>query len=317
MSAAHCILVADHRAAGLSGRSEAFARAGFRVETSSSVRETLERLPTIEPSLVVLDPWLPGGAEELGLFAARGLSALSVLVVVDPDGAEAGLAAVRAFPTTSLDFVRRDASPAEFLARVERLLAHTEERERIRELEHRAAHDDRTDLLRPEAFQQRLAEHVSAAHRHGLELALLLLDLDGFGQVNKRFDHTVGDLVIAKVGEAIRKSLRQEDVAGRLGGDEFAVLLPYTARIEAAHTVRRLRDAVARLGPLLATRAHGLGVSTSIGFETFDGSDLDGVDTLRAHAELALREAKRLGGGQAVYYRSIAARGGPDASPSS
>ena len=310
-----CILVADHRGQGLTARADALALAGQRVETTTTVRATLERLAELAPSLVLLDPWLPGGAEELGVFAARGLGALPVLVVVDPDGAEAALATVRAFPAATLDLVRRDAAPAEVQARVERLLALGRERARVRELEHRAAHDDRTDLLRPEAFEQRLAEHVSAAQRHKFELALLLLDLDAFGQVNKRFDHTVGDLVIAKVGDAIKKSLRQEDVAGRLGGDEFAVLLPYTARIEAAHAVRRLRDAVARLGPALATRVPGLDVSTSIGFETFDGDDLEGETMLRAHAELALREAKRMGGGQAVYYRSLSARAAPDAPP--
>ncbi|MBI5361948.1 MAG: GGDEF domain-containing protein, partial [Planctomycetes bacterium] len=246
--------------------------------------------------------------EELAAFAARGGAELPVLLCADPEAPEAALATLRAASAALIDVVRHDAPSEEFLLRVERLLALAEERARVRELEHRDANDDRTDILRPEAFHNLLVEHVSAAQRHKLELALLILDLDAFGQVNKQFDHTVGDLVITKVGDAIKKCLRQEDVAGRLGGDEFAILLPYTGKLEAAHAVRRLRDAIARLSPLLAVRAPGLGVSASIGFETFDGEDLDGLETLRLHAETALREAKRLGGGQAVYFRSLSAR---------
>jgi diguanylate cyclase (GGDEF)-like protein len=123
------------------------------------------------------------------------------------------------------------------------------------ELRHRASHDDRTDLLRPQAFQARLVEHFSAAQRHKLELALVLLDMDKFGAVNKRHDHTVGDLLIARVGEVIRRNLRTEDVAGRLGGDEFAVLLPYTGKINAARVVNRLRVEIAKLSGSSRARA--------------------------------------------------------------
>jgi diguanylate cyclase (GGDEF)-like protein len=111
------------------------------------------------------------------------------------------------------------------------------------------------------------------------------------------------------VGEAIRRALRTEDIAGRIGGDEFAVLLPYTRPIEAAHVVRRLRDEIQRLSGSLRGAAGEVEISASLGFETFDGADLDSLETLRLHAEIALREAKRLGGGRGVYYRSLESDG--------
>ncbi|MBK7876434.1 MAG: GGDEF domain-containing protein [Planctomycetes bacterium] len=302
------ILFADHRGAGLAARAEAWRRSGGAAELTTTVRDTLAALSAPFEAFV-LDPWLEGGAEELAALAERVGAGFPGLVLADPLDPSAAVAALRGRASPYLDVLRRDAREAEFALRLERLLALAEERRRVVALEHRAAHDDRTDLLRPDAFQQRLSEHFSAAQRHHFELALLILDLDGFGKINKQWDHTVGDHVIEKVGEAIRKNLRQEDVAGRLGGDEFAVLLPYTGRLEAAHAVRRLRDAIARLSPLLSARTSGLTVSTSIGFETYDGTDLDGADTLRLHAEAALHAAKAMGGGQAVYYRSLAARG--------
>ena len=177
------------------------------------------------------------------------------------------------------------------------------------ELRHRALFDDRTDLLRPRAFQQRLSEHFSAAERHRFDLALALVDLDDFGRVNKAYDHTVGDLVISRVGGAIRSALRAEDVAGRLGGDEFALVLPYTGRIDAARVVRRLLEDIRGLSGRIPAAPPGVRITASVGFETFDGSDLSSLEQLRAHTEAALREAKRLGGDRAVFYRSLSARG--------
>jgi diguanylate cyclase (GGDEF)-like protein len=189
--------------------------------------------------------------------------------------------------------------------RVERLVAEVESESEIADLRHKALHDDRTDLLRPTAFEQRLVEHFSAAERHGLPMALVIVDLDAFGRVNKEFDHTVGDRVIERVGAAMRSALRAEDVAGRLGGDEFAAILPYTGRIDAAHAVRRIRDAIRSVSGEEAGLPAGLGVRASIGFETFDGNDLASCADLRAHAEAALREAKQRGGDRGVYYRSL------------
>lgn len=311
MSAPLRILFADHGGrpeAGLAERARTWDHAGTPVERTTSVRDTLAALERPIDAFV-LDPWVGGGAEELAALRARAGDGVPGLLLADPTDPRAAIEALRAHASPWIDWLARDARDEEFRLRLERVLALAAERQRVLALEHRAAHDDRTDLLRPDAFQRRLVEHVSAAQRHHFELALLILDLDGFGRINKQWDHTVGDLVIEKVGEAIRKNLRQEDVAGRLGGDEFAVLLPYTGRIEAAHAVRRLRDAVARLSPQLSTRASGLVVSTSIGFETYDGTDLDGLETLRLHAESALHAAKAMGGGQAVYYRSLEARG--------
>ena len=87
---------------------------------------------------------------------------------------------------------------------------------------------------------QRLAPAYSETH-------LVILDLDDFGRINKEFDHTVGDLVISRVGDVIKHSLRAEDIGGRLGGDEFAVLLPYTDQVDAAKVVSRLRRSIEAL----------------------------------------------------------------------
>jgi diguanylate cyclase (GGDEF)-like protein len=309
MSETPLILICDHRGAGLADLAERLAAAGFWTEVTHDVRTTCERIGAARPALVLIDPLVAGGALELErIERVRDPAApFPVLVATGRETAVPALQAAGALRLGVWDLVHRDATSEELALRIERLFELSDRRGELREMRHRALHDDRTDLLRPAAFQARLEEHFSAAQRHGFGLALLLIDLDDFGRVNKAFDHTVGDRVIALVGDAIRRSLRAEDVAGRLGGDEFAVLLPYTGRIEAAHVVRRLRDEIFRLSGPLPGSGERLTVTASLGFETFDGKDLADVDELRLHAETALRRAKEAGGNRGVYARAARA----------
>jgi diguanylate cyclase (GGDEF)-like protein len=306
MNAALKILLCDHRGEGLERRAQGLAAAGHSVEVTRNLRQSLASLARARPDVVVLDA-LASGASEVGLLlgARGGEPALPLLVIGE-------LGAVAAEPLDgsarggwTWDAVGREAPSEEFALRVERLRDLVRRRDEMDELRHRATHDDRTNLLRPREFEDQLRAHASAAQRHGLDLALLMIDLDRFGQINKRHDHTVGDRIIERVGNAIRETLRVEDVAGRLGGDEFSVILPYTRKVDAAHVVQRLLEAIRELSGPVPGAEGPLEVSASIGFETYDGRDLDSVEALRAHAETALRHAKRRGGDQGVYFRNL------------
>lgn len=300
MDQAPLILICDHRGEGLAEDLAPLAAAGFEVETTTNLRRTLQRLATGRFAALVVHPLAAGGAVELeAIEQGRPHDPPTpVLVVADPEDPKLAVLGARALVSGLWDVVHKDAPYEEYLMRIRQLGV-------VHDLRHRAAHDDRTDLLRPQAFEARLAEHVSAAQRHHLDIALLILDIDKFKRINDDHDHTVGDLVIEQIGAAIRSTLRAEDIAGRLGGDEFGVLLPYTGKLETTHVVQRLLDAIKALSGRPRGARSEVRVSASIGFETSNGQDLDSVEELRAHAETALREAKRLGGNQGVYYRSL------------
>jgi diguanylate cyclase (GGDEF)-like protein len=306
LNAPPTILVCDHRGAGLAERRAALAGAGFAVELARDLRASLAACAAAHPALILLDPLTDGAAVELdAIERTRSASPALVPVIVLHDDHEQLPPTFAERARRGLwDLMRRSASNAELLLRIELLRAQAERLGEIALLRHRATHDDRTDLLRPQVFQERLREHFSAAQRHGLDLALLVLDLDRFGRINKTFDHTVGDALIVEVAGAIRSALRAEDVAGRLGGDEFAVLLPYTKKVDAAQVAQRLREEIHLLTGSVR-EAGDTEISVSIGFETFNGSDVDSVEELRRRAELALREAKHAGGNRGVYYRSL------------
>ncbi len=303
------ILVCDHRGEGLAETLRPLSSMGHELEIVTSVRDSRERLAAACPDLVIFDPLAGGGSIELSqIQEILPAPAPPILLVADPANPLLALLSSRALTQSAHDIVRRDAPFEEFLMRIERLRQIAAGARELDEMRYRAAHDDRTELLRPATFQARLREHFSAAQRHRFDIALVILDLDDFRSINKKFDHTVGDVVIERVGAVIRDSLRTEDVGGRIGGDEFAVVLPYTRRIDAARVVQRLRDAIRALtGPLAVGegRTPEVDVSASLGFETYDGTDLDSVETLRRRAECALRAAKERGGGCAVYFRSL------------
>ena len=305
------ILVCDHRGGGLDRSLSGLPEPGFDLETSTTLRQSLRRISRTPPDAILLDPLTrEAGVELSALEAARGGHApdrppVPVLLVTDEDDDEAALRADQILRRGSWDVIQRTTRPQEIARRLRQLVLQRRMSLEMTELRHLASHDDRTDLLRPKAFEARLVEHFSAAQRHRHDLALVLIDLDRFGVINKRHDHTVGDQLITRVGEVIRSALRVEDAAGRLGGDEFAVLLPYTGKINAAMVVNRLRQEIEKLSGRPEGVKGEIEVSASIGFETFDGTDVDSVEKLRRHAERALRVAKEKGGDRGVYYRSL------------
>ena len=109
--------------------------------------------------------------------------------------------------------------------------------------------DGLTGLPNRRAFDRLLRRETDLTARYGGGFTLIVLDLDGFKQVNDRLGHAAGDALLKSVGAAMRASLRASDTAARLGGDEFAILLPRSGGDAADRVVRRLGEAVAALAP--------------------------------------------------------------------
>ena len=314
MKTAPLILLCNHRGDSPAELVDQLSVAGHRVETTRNLRGSLDRIDGGLPDLIVVRPLVRGGLVELEAIdrARAGAPPIPLLVVADRDSTTPALLAANVLGAGAWDMIYEDSPREELRLRVTRLEAEVRILSEMQDLRHRASHDDRTDLLRAQAFEARAHEHFSAAQRHGFDLALVLVDLDAFGAVNKQHDHTVGDILIAQVGEVIRRTLRTEDVAGRLGGDEFGVVLPYTRKLDAARVVSRLRDEIHKLSGRPAGAQSDVVVSASIGYETCSAGDIDSVGTLRNHAERALREAKDQGGNRAVHYRTLAREAPPE-----
>jgi diguanylate cyclase (GGDEF)-like protein len=151
--------------------------------------------------------------------------------------------------------------------------------------------DGLTGLGNHRAFQEEMERQWSTATRYNRPLALVLLDLDEFKQINDSDGHAAGDLLLRRIGGLINTSLRRSDRAFRVGGDEFALILPDTDDDGAYVVMRRL------LASCLETdgrKAAGAAMSFSAGISALPGSARD-RETLYSHADAALYWGKRHG----------------------
>jgi len=154
----------------------------------------------------------------------------------------------------------------------------------------RAATDGLTGLPNQRAVADALKRTFAQATMTKAPLALLLIDLDHFKQVNDQRGHPVGDQVLASVGATLRSVLRTGDFAGRKGGEEFAVLLPDTEIAAALEIAERVRAAIAEI----TLPGSDVSVTASFGVAGFPdhASTLDRLERL---ADAALYVAKRQG----------------------
>jgi diguanylate cyclase (GGDEF)-like protein/PAS domain S-box-containing protein len=101
--------------------------------------------------------------------------------------------------------------------------------------------DDLTQLYNSRYFHQQLKVEIDRVNRYGQPLALMLLDLDNFKEFNDAYGHVEGDQVLFRVGQVVKKWLRQTDSAYRYGGEEFTIMLPMTTSGDGVVTAERIR----------------------------------------------------------------------------
>ena len=156
-------------------------------------------------------------------------------------------------------------------------------------LEHMARHDPLTGLVNRAEFERYCAEAIAVAERERLAVVVLFIDLDAFKIVNDSYSHAIGDRLLVKVAERIRRQLSEGDVAGRIGGDEFTVLIPrLILREDARAIVSRLLGTLSE--PLLVDD-YEIVLSASIGVAGYP-LDGDNAAALIANADAAMYAAK-------------------------
>ena len=240
-------------------------------------------------------PTFPGAAA-FELLRQRDAD-LPFIFVSRTRGEEAAVAAMR---IGARDYILK--SHLEHLApAVERELADAGARRERRRVEQRLAylayHDALTDLPNRLLLHDRLAQAMRVAGRAGTPLALLLLDLNGFKEINDTLGHHAGDLVLQCVASRMRGLLRGADTVARLGGDEFALVLPVADIDGALLTAQKVLHEIEQ--PCVIDH-RPLSVRASLGIACFPEHGTS-AETLLERADLAMYVAKSDGVGIAVY----------------
>jgi diguanylate cyclase (GGDEF)-like protein/PAS domain S-box-containing protein len=164
------------------------------------------------------------------------------------------------------------------------------ERKRAQEtIKHMAYHDALTGLPNRRLLSDRLNIAMAHAHRHQQKLAVMLLDLDHFKEVNDSLGHSTGDRLLQVVGERLTGLLRKGDTVARMGGDEFMVLLPEVAGAEgAAEVAQKILESIRE--PYVFDD-HELHITTSVGIAMYPNHGED-ADTLMKNADIAMYRVK-------------------------
>lgn len=269
--------------------------AGMDVHTLQALPDVFETLAECRPEILLIDVSMPVCS---GIHLARIIRQdatyldLPIVFLSTETNLEKHLDAIAAGGD---DFLTKP-MPAQHL-----ISSLTSRVERYRSLRDLILRDSLTKLYNHSTIKDQAAVEIERARRYGKPLALAMLDLDYFKNVNDNYGHQVGDNVIRSLAQLLQKMVRRVDVAGRYGGEEFAVIFPETNAQSAMQVLEKLRACFAKIKHHSQDHQWYFEVTFSAGVvELTDNVD---VSTLFAQADAALYAAKHAGRNRIRQYR--------------
>ncbi len=175
----------------------------------------------------------------------------------------------------------------------------------LKRVEEVAATDPLTGLYNRRHFGKVVDQLFSETQRYDTDLSCVMIDLDGYKQLNDSYGHQIGDQLLIVAGKVISANMRKMDVAARYGGDEFILLLPRAGGEEAAGVVTRIRDQFRQASAIVLRRNEGVSMSVGIGSVKVDTPA--GSEQLIAAADGALYQAKEGGRNRIVVSQAAGA----------
>lgn len=275
-------------------------RRGYAVVIAEDGAQAL-KLISPEIGVVVLDWMMPelDGLEVCRRLKSDSLPGYRYVIMITAKTEKADI--VKALEAGADDYMRKPVDHDELLARIragERIVRMERSLLDAYEVARDEAHRDQlTGLFNRRYFDQALAQAVRRARRQCTSVALLMMDLDRFKDVNDMHGHMVGDEVLRQVAKVVAEEAREgKDIPARYGGEEFAVIAPDTNVVGAESLAERIRAQVARLR--VAAGEALVSVTLSIGVAAFHGRVAGATDPSRALIEAAdqrLYQAKHAG----------------------
>ncbi len=284
------ILVADDNDAFRLLLGNRLQELGHAVTLASDGAEAAERLANASFDILISDwmmPHLDGPSLCRHIRSQGGLDYLYIILVTSKcgehdyrDGISAG----------ADDFMNKPFEPEHLEARLHaaaRMLALHKE---LREL---ALHDRLTGLLNRGAIVDGLNQEIHRSAREGIGLAIFLVDVDHFKEVNDTHGHAVGDLVLQEAAKRMLSSFRPYDRVGRYGGEEFLLVAPCASARQATMLAERIRRVMAERPIPLGE--NDIPVTVSVGVVATRAEDAVDPQALIAIADAALYRAKHAG----------------------
>ncbi len=270
---------------------------GCRTYTAATGREGLVQLRAHTPDIVLLDLMMP---EMDGFEFCRALQADPTLPtphIIITSAKDTLEDKVKGLELGAADYLTKPFNLTELKARIRAGERIVRNEKRLKEqqslLEQLAREDKLTGLCNRRHFEERAQEECSRAQRYDRPLSLLLGDLDHFKQVNDRYGHAYGDMVLKQVGQTLQLHCRSSDLVARYGGEEFTVLLLETEPEQAQRVAERLCVAIRAL-----SFVHPSGpfhITISFGVSSLSNQGAQDLTALLEEADKALYAAKHKG----------------------
>ena len=302
------VLIVDDDLDGAEGMADMLDAHGYGVSIANDYREALVEAASCGAQVALVDLRLgvENGLDLIAEMQERWPDIVSVVVTANADK-ESAIGALR---RGAYDYLTKPVDPDEMFQALHRAFEKvrlTEENRRmIKELESAKEHAERlalrdslTGLANRYSFQRQLARAINHARRAEKLAGILIIDLDGFKQVNDTHGHAMGDELLQQIAQRLERCVRNTDTVARLGGDEFAVIL---VNVDGPDGVERPAEVLLEsiCSPVMIGDV-ALEVSASIGISL---CPLDGDDAgeLIRRADVALYAAKEAGPGVVRLY---------------
>ncbi|MGG6431687.1 putative bifunctional diguanylate cyclase/phosphodiesterase [Anoxybacillus sp. D401a] len=175
----------------------------------------------------------------------------------------------------------------------------TQHKRTMEQLARLSNYDVLTNVPNRQLFTKRLQHLLDVARRYNQQLAILFLDLDRFKYINDELGHYMGDILLKKVANRLKKLLRTKDTLARIGGDEFVVILPKIKDVQEAITMAERM--IESLQVPFMLNGEDVYISTSIGISMYP-NDGDDEETLLRRADRAMQKAKESGRNRFELY---------------
>jgi two-component system cell cycle response regulator len=277
---------------------------GFVVETATNGQEALDQVRANPPHLILLDVMMPlmdGYEVARRIKTDEALPFIPIILVTARDSTQDKVEGLDAgaddYLTKPVNFPELEARVRSML-RIKRLQDELDQKNRELELANKRLRrlsitDGLTELFNHRHMHELLHEEFERTKRSNEPLALLMLDLDRFKQVNDTYGHPTGDVILYETARMLHETAREIDMVGRYGGEEFIVVLPGTDEEAALQFAERVRQAVEQ--HTYKDEANEVRMTVSGGVASYPGDGVDHPELLIKRADEALYAAKESG----------------------
>lgn len=282
------VLIVDDAAVQAKISAMHLTRVGIETRILTNPLEVVQALEEFLPDLLLLDLYMPACT---GLELAQVIRQIKAFVSIPIVYLSAETDREKQLIAVGLggdDFLTKPIKPAHLIAAVSSRI------ERYRQLRALMLRDSLTGVYNHTSIRERLTQELARASRNRQPLALAMIDIDHFKQVNDTYGHATGDRVLKALTHMFTRRLRQSDVVGRYGGEEFVLILPDAADAVALQVVDELREAFSQVRHV--SEGQTFCVSFSAGVATFPRRQT--AAAISEAADRALYAAKRQGRNQ-------------------